>query len=316
MLGSGDDAYAEVRRLGKELSNWGRWGSDDELGTLNLIDAQAVRRGAAVVRDGTAITLGLALGHDGPHTNELYGRFNPQHYMTAIGQSVPASPFFHFSDDIVTMPLNAATQWDSLAHVFYDGQLYNGWPADTLTAEGGAGRAGIDRQAECAFATRGVLLDVARGRGVDRLGPGEAISADELDRAASAAGLRIQPGDVVLVRTGFLRTYTVDGDRPAYNGSAPGIGMSTLPWLRRHDVAAVASDTMALEVGPSEDGATICPVHLVAIRDIGMPLGEMFDLERLSIECERAGRWEFQLVAPPLPFTGGISSPLNPIAVL
>jgi kynurenine formamidase len=311
-----DAAYDEVRRLGKELSNWGRWGADDELGTLNLIDAAAVRRGAAAVRDGVAVSLALELGHGGPHTNELYGRFNPQHYMTAIGQAVPVSPTFHFSDDIVTMPLNAATQWDSLAHVYYDGQLYNGFPAHTLNAEVGATRAGIDRQAACGFATRGVLLDVARARGVDRLGPGEAIGADELDSIAVEAGVIVEPGDIVLVRTGFIRTFTVDGDRRAYNGSAPGPGMSILAWLHAHDVAAVATDTMAFEVGPSEDGATICPVHLVAIRDLGMPLGEMFDLERLSVECDRAGRWQFQLVAPPLPFTGGISSPLNPIAIL
>jgi kynurenine formamidase len=310
------DAYAEVRRLGRELSNWGRWGDDDELGTLNLVDEAAIRRGAACVREGVGFSLALPLGAEGPHTNRDVGRFNPHHYMTAVGTSVPASPFFHFSDDVVVLPLNAATQWDSLAHVHYEGLLYNGRPAaDVLTIDG-ALRNGIDRAAAHPFATRAVLVDVARARGVQRLAPETAIDGDDIDAVLAATGTEVAPGDVLLVRTGHLRTFTVDGDREAYNGPSPGLGLGAVRWLRDHDVAAVATDTVTVEVTPSEDGATICPLHLVAIRDMGLLLGEMWDLEALAAHCAAAGRWEMQLVAPPLPFVGGISSPLNPLALL
>lgn len=308
--------YDEVCRLGRELSNWGRWGDDDEIGTLNLVDAAAIRRGAACVRDGVGFSLALPLGEGGPHTNAIPGRFNPHHYMTAIGLSVPASPFFHFSDDVVVLPLNAATQWDSLAHVHYEGRLYNGRLADEVLSVGGASRNGIDKQARHPFATRGVLVDVARSRGVDRLEPGTAVQPDEVDAVLSATGTAVEPGDVLLVRTGHMRTFLVDDDREAFNGPAPGLGLAMAPWLRAHDVAAVAADNVMVEVTPSEDGSTICPLHLVTIRDMGLLLGEMFDLEALASACAAAGRWEFQFVAPPLPFTGGISSPLNPLALL
>ena len=312
---SPDDGYDEVRRLGQELSNWGRWGDDDEIGTLNLVDADAIRRGAACVRDGVGFSLALPLGEGGPHTNSLPGRFNPHHYMTAIGLAVPGSPFFHFSDDVVVLPLNAATQWDSLAHVHYEGHLYNGRPAAEVLTTEGASRNGIDKQARHPFATRGVLVDVARARGVDRLEPGTPVGPDDVDAALSAAGTTVHPGDVLLVRTGHMRTFLVDDDRAAYNGSAPGLGLAMAPWLRAHDVAAVAADNVMVEATPSEDGRTICPLHLVAIRDMGLLLGEMFDLEALSAHCAATGRWDFQFVAPPLPFTGGISSPLNPLAL-
>jgi kynurenine formamidase len=311
-----DPAYDEVRRLGKELSNWGRWGADDEIGTLNLVDAAAIQRGAACVRDGAGFTLALPLGEGGPHTNEIPGRFNPHHYMTAIGMSVPASPFFHFSDDVVVLPLNAATQWDSLAHVHYEGLLYNGVPAGEALSVTGAARNGIDKQARHPFATRGVLVDVARSRGVDRLAPDVAIGPDEVDAILGSTGTAVHPGDVLLVRTGHMRTFLVDGDRVALNGPAPGLGLAMAPWLRAHDVAAVASDNVMVEITPSEDGSTICPLHLVTIRDMGLLLGEFFVLDDLADACAAAGRWEFQFVAPPLPFTGGISSPLNPLALL
>jgi kynurenine formamidase len=309
--------YAEVIRLGKELSNWGRWGDDDELGTLNLIDADALRRGAACVQEGVGFSLALPLGEGGPHTNTIPGRFNPHHYMTAIGLSVPQSPFFCFSDDVSVLPLNAATQWDSLAHVHYDGHLYNGRPAASSLNETGALHNGIDRQATHPLATRGVLVDIPRHRGIDRLGPSEAVPAAEIDSVLAATGTSVLPGDVLLVRTGFITTFTVDGDRATFNGPSPGLSFDCVTWLRQHDVAAVATDTVQVEVTPSEDGSsTICPLHLVAIRDMGLLLGEMWDLEALAAHCAATGRWECQVIAQPLPFTGGISSPLNPVAIV
>jgi kynurenine formamidase len=309
------DAYDSVREVAKEVSNWGRWGSDDELGTLNLITPDAVKRGAAAARTGKAFTLGVTLGADGPQTGTIPGRFNPHHFMTAIGTPFGDPPVFQFNDDVVVMPLQAATQWDSLAHVEYDGKLYNGFPSAESISTFGAFRNGIDKQAERPYAARGILLDAARLHKQDRLTSGTVITADDLDSMLDAAKLTVEPGDVVLIRTGHINTWKVDGDRMGFNFGAPGIGIDVVRWLRARDVAAVASDTTLVEVMPAEDPNLICPVHLLTIRDMGMPLGEIFDLEALAADCADDGVHEFQFVAQPLKVAQGVGSPINPIAI-
>lgn len=312
------DPYSAVREVAEQVSNWGRWGDADELGTLNLISSDAVRRGASTVRAGRAITMGTTFGADGPQTGTIPGRFNPHHYMTAVSTAYgdPPDPRgFHFNDDVVVMPLQAATQWDSLAHVHYDGKLYNGFSSDEFITSHGAHRDGIDKQAAVAYATRGILLDIARLQGVDKMVSGTVITPADLDAALDAARLTVQPGDVILLRTGHIKTWQHDGDRMGYNFGAPGIGIDVVKWLRDRDVAAIASDTTLVEVMPAEDPQLICPVHLLAIRDMGMPLGEIFDLEALGADCADDGIYEFQFVAQPLKVAEGIGSPVNPVAI-
>ncbi|MGD9999343.1 MAG: cyclase family protein [Ilumatobacteraceae bacterium] len=312
------DLYGAVREVAAQVSNWGRWGDADELGTLNLITTDAVRRGAATVRTGKSFTMGVTFGADGPQTGTIPGRFNPQHYMTAVSTSYgdPPDPRgFHFNDDVIVMPLQAATQWDSLAHVHYDGQLYNGFPVAESINSWGAHHDGIDKQAEQAYATRGILIDAARLRGVDKLTSGDVITPAMLDEALDHAKLRVEAGDVVLIRTGHINTWKVDGDRMGFNFGAPGIGIDAVHWLHQHDVAAIASDTTLVEVMPAEDPRLICPVHLLTIRDMGMPLGEIFDLEALAADCADDGVYEFQFVAQPLKVAQGVGSPINPIAL-
>jgi kynurenine formamidase len=308
-------AYDIVRKMGKELSNWGRWGPEDECGTLNLIDAAAIQRGVACGRAGRSFTLGLALGADGPQTGTIPGRFNPQHYMTAIGTGWGEEPGFFYSDDVLSLPLQAATQWDSLAHVHYDGLLYNGFVASEVLSEHGAIRNGIDKQAERAYVTRGVLLDIARAKGLDRLAPGTVITSADLAAAARRQDVSVLPGDVLLLRTGHLNVFLEDQDRLVYNFQSPGLGLEAMPWIRERDVAAVCADTTTVEVMPGEDPLVVSPVHLVAIRDMGMPLGEIFFLEELAADCERDGVWDFLFCAQPLKVTAGIGSPINPVAV-
>jgi kynurenine formamidase len=238
--------------------------------------------------------------------------------MTAVSTAYgdPPDPRgFHFNDDVVVMPLQAATQWDSLAHVHYDGHLYNGFPVDQCINSWGAHRDGIDKQADHAYATRAVLLDIARLQGVDRVPSGQVITPDLLDAALDAAGLTVSAGDVVLIRTGHIDTWKVDGDRMGFNFGAPGIGLDAVRWLRRHDVAAVASDTTLVEVMPAEDPRMICPVHLLTIRDMGMPLGEIFDFDALAADCADDGVYEMQFVAQPLKVAQGVGSPVNPVAL-
>ncbi|TMA38851.1 MAG: cyclase family protein [Deltaproteobacteria bacterium] len=300
-----------LRTLARKVSNWGRWGPDDEVGTFNFITPEVVRRAAACVKRGDVFSLGLPLDSEGPQLGRQ-GRMNPIHLMSAVEGRVGEGDF-RYSDDIVVMPLQCATQWDSLAHVYYDGQLYNGFPATTITAAGAA-RNAIDRLGP-GIVSRGVLLDVARLWGVDRVGPGVAIKPADLEAAERAAGVRVETGDVLLVRTGHLGVFKLDRDREGYLRRTPGLGMACVEWLHARQVAAVATDTVAVEVIPWEDPALPLPVHLLCIRDVGLTLGEMFDLDELAAACARDGVWEFLFSAPPLKVTGGVGSPLNPLAV-
>ena len=305
---------ADFVELADRVRNWGRWGDDDEIGTLNLVDGEAVRRGAAAVRTGTRFSLAVRLDEHSPQIGSIPGRVNPLHAMVAINTEYQGSPDgFCTSDDIVTMGLQAATHWDALAHVSYGGRLYNGFPSSSITAEGGAVRCGISRVKS--LVSRGVLLDVARALGRERLEPGHGITPAELDAAVDAAGVALAPGDVVLVRTGNMQVFKAR-DRQTYTGGhQPGLTMATALWFHERDVAAVATDTVAFEVYPGARDDVLFPLHLLDLRDMGMTQGQNFDLEALAADCADDGRHEFLLEASPLPFTGACGSPVNPVAI-
>jgi kynurenine formamidase len=304
----------KFRELARKVSNWGRFGADDERGTLNFVTPDVVRRAAACVKRGAVFSLGLPFDTNGPQIGQG-GRVNPIHLMSATDGRLGADPEGpRYADDFVTMPLQCATQWDSLAHVFYGGQLYNGFPASTVGAAG-AVRNGIDKIASSGVVSRGVLLDLARARGVERLAPGQAITPADLEAAERQTGARVGTGDVLLLRTGHLAVFTRDGDRTAYMKQMPGLGVSCVEWLHAREVAAVATDTSAVEVIPFEEPGVALPVHALCIRDMGLTLGEMFVLDELAADCASDGVWEFLFSAPPLRVTGGVGSPLNPVAV-
>jgi kynurenine formamidase len=290
--------------LFKKVCNWGRWGSDDELGTLNLIDGEAVRRGAACVKYGITRSLALPLDSRGPQTGAIPGRVNPLRTMISVN-----SPW---SDDVVVMGLQAATHWDALAHMSHDGQLYNGFPASSTTAERGATRCGIHRVSS--MVTRGVLLDVAQAKGVDRLEPGYAITADDLDTALEGARTVLEPGDVVLVRTGQMQVLKAR-EREAYSYPSPGLGLDTPAWFFERDVAAVATDNFTFEVVPCQIDEPFIPVHILHLVSMGLTQGQNFDLEGLAEACASSGQYTFLLDASPQPFTGGCGSPVNPVVI-
>lgn len=303
----------KVRAIAGKVSNWGRWGADDQRGTLNFITPETVRRGAACVRRGVVFSLGLPFGAEGPQIGQG-GRVNPLHLMSAVhGSYGPDPEGFHYNDDVVVMPLQCATQWDSLAHVYYGNQLYNGFPAASVSAAG-AGKNSIDKVAD-GIASRAVLLDVARAAGLDRLPPGHPIKPAELEAAERKQGVQVERGDVLLVRTGHITVFTRDGDRVGYMRQMPGLSIDCAEWLHRREVAALATDTNAVEVIPFEDPTTPLPLHMLCIRDIGLTLGEMFDLEELARDCASDQVWEMFFSAPPLKVSGGVGSPLNPLAI-
>jgi kynurenine formamidase len=304
----------ELQALAAEVSNWGRWGDDDERGTVNLIDAAAVARGMAAVRTGERFSLAIRLDAEGPQLGNVPGRINPLHVMVAINTSYTGDPSdFCTSDDSMTLGLQAGTHWDALAHVSYEGRLYNGFDASTITPERGAARCGIHRIPH--VVTRAILLDVARACGMDPLPAGHPIREADLEAAVALAGVRPEPGDAVLVRTGQM-THLKARDRQTYTlGDHPGLTTGTIRWMRRHDVSAVATDTFTLEVYPCEDPAVLFPVHMIQLRDMGLLQGQNFDLEALAASCAADGVYEVLLVANPEPVTGGTGAPVNPVAV-
>jgi kynurenine formamidase len=158
-----------------------------------------------------------------------------------------------------------------------------------------------------------VLLDVARARGVDRLEGAHAVGADDLDAALELAGVRVEAGDVILLRTGHAQVLHA-GDKDAYGHPSPGPGIDAVPWFREHDVAAVATDNLTFEVFPCERADLFLPVHLLDLRDIGLTQGHNFDLEELAADCAGDRVYAFLLEASPQPFTGATGSPVNPVA--
>jgi kynurenine formamidase len=300
---------AEFHDLARRVSNWGRWGDDDERGTLNLITAEAVRRGAACVRTGKTLSLALPLDANGPQTGAIPGRENPRHTMVAVNMVLADD--FATSDDAVSMGLQAATHWDALAHVSYDRMLYNGFPASSVT-DAGAAHCGIDKVGP--IVTRGVLLDVARARGVERLDGGHAITAADLDAACELGRVRVEPGDVALVRTGQMALLEA-GDREAYASPSPGLSTQTVEWFWSHGVAAVATDNLTFEVLPCERPDVFLPVHLLHLRDMGLTQGQNWDLDALAADCADDGAYTFLLQATPEPFTNATGAPVVPVAV-
>ncbi|MGW2382805.1 cyclase family protein [Streptomyces sp. NPDC001658] len=304
---------AAFHEIAKRVNNWGRWGADDEIGTLNLITDEVVRRAAAEVRTGRRIPLALPLRQDGVQTGLIPGRINPLHAMTQINQEIFGPGTVACSDDAVTMGLQAATHWDALTHVSHSGLLYNGRPATTITAHTGAEFSGIDKARH--IVSRGVLLDVARALGTDRLDGSHAVTPEDLDAAEELAGTRVRAGDIVLVRTGQVRVYLAGG-REAYGHPSPGLSIRTPEWFHARDVAAVANDTLTFEIFPPEIEDLWLPVHALHLVEMGMLQGQNWNLEKLSTACGEVGRYSFLLSAMPEPFVGATGTPVAPVALL
>ncbi|MEY2419915.1 MAG: hypothetical protein QOG90_2595 [Actinomycetota bacterium] len=297
------------RALASKVNNWGRWGDDDELGTLNLITDDVRRRGAACVKTGKAFALAIPLSEDGPQLGFIAGRVNPARTMHMINEPSFGDPtMFCSSDDAVTMGLQAGTHWDSLAHVSYDGRLWNGFDPASIT-EAGASKGGIDKVGS--LVGRGVLLDVARAKGVDRLEPGYSVTGDDLDAATRTA---VEPGDIVLIRTGQMQLLHA-GDKNAYTHPSPGPSIHCVEWFRAHDIAAAATDTLVFEAFPGDNPDFLLPVHLLDIVEMGLTQGQNWDLEDLARDCADDGVYEFFLSATPEPFVQGLGSPVAPVAL-
>ncbi|MEW2575643.1 cyclase family protein [Streptomyces syringium] len=304
---------SEFHEIAKRVNNWGRWGAADEIGTLNLITGAVVRAAAATVTTGRRVPLALPLRQDGVQTGMIPGRVNPLHTMVAVNWEMFGPDTIATSDDTVTMGLQAGTHWDALPHVSHSGRIYNGRPADSITTHGRAAFSGIEKAG--AVLSRGVLLDVARARGAERLDGGHIVTPEDLDAAQELAGVTVRAGDIVLVRTGQIQHYLA-GDREAYAFPSPGLSIRTPEWFHARDVAAVANDTLTFEAFPPEFENLWLPVHALDLVEMGMLQGQNWNLEELSEACAEEKRYAFLLSATPEPFTGGTGAPVAPVAVL
>lgn len=281
------------------LSNWGRWGSEDQMGTLNLIAPEMVKSAAGLVKSGKVYSLSVPLEADGPQWPDRHKTWRTtQHFHFGGG--------FGVADDVITMHSHSGTHMDALCHVWYEHQMYNGYDAKELVNSDGALRNGIENVP--AIVGRGVLLDIAGWKGVKHLEQGEGITAEDLDACAASQGVAIKSGDIVLVNTGWMTIFETDRER--FNSGEPGLDMSTVAWLKAHDVAAVGADNHAvevIEVIPPEG----LPFHFATIRDLGLYLLENLKLQQLASERQ----YEFLFIAAPLQLTNAVGSPINPLAI-
>lgn len=313
-----------VRELAAECSNWGRWGSEDQAGTLNHISAGHVAAAARLVRDGKIISMCLPLDQDGPQIGR-FGRFNPIHLMFRDGNDAVTGTVvrdfyggrdMHIrgTDDMLILPLQSGTQWDSLAHIIFDGSLYNGFDPTWVSSKG-ALRNDITN-AKDRLVGRGVMLDLPRFHGRPWLEPGDIVTPADLDACAASQGVTVGEGDIVLVRTGQMAQCRDRGSWGDYaGGSAPGLGLECARWVHSHSIGALATDTWGAEVLPNQTPDVFQPFHCVALVSTGLLLGEIFDLEPLAADCAADGRYEFLFTGVPLPITGAVGSPVNPLAI-
>ena len=307
----------------EKYKNWGKWGPDDEIGTLNFTEPEDIIAAAQLIKKGKVISLALNFDSSGPQGAKTkypaMGRTNPIHTMLRTGTDAYSGVLdkrgIRAADDMVTMPLQCGTQWDGLGHVFYEDTMWNGYDVREVTSAG-AQKCGIEKTKN-KMVGRGILLDIPRTKGVERLDDGYGITCQDLDDAAKAHSIHVKRGDFVIVRTGQMEACQKAGSWDGYpGGDAPGFAFETLDWIKQNEIAAIASDTWGCEVRPNESEEGINqPWHWITIPIMGITMGEIFSLKEIADDCADDGVNEFMFVAPALPITGAVGSPINPLAI-
>jgi len=296
-------------RLFEKLKTWGRWGPDDQRGTLNFIGENEVKQAASLVRSGRQVSLGRPF-------DTVAGPDNGRpalHYMTHMGEQGAEEPSYYLDFVGIDFHGKSASHLDALPHIAYKGLLYNGKPVSEAISSKGSSFAPVSTLAGGVVA-RGVLVDAARARGVDWLEAPLALGADDLDAMVTTMKVDVRRGDAVLLRSGHMRRRQALGPWDPDLASV-GLATSAMEWLAQREVALLGGDGDS-DARPSPLAGINGPIHLLAINAMGMPLLDNLDLEALSEACAEAGTYEFLLVVAPLIVPGGTGSPVNPIAVL
>ena len=289
------------------MNNWGRWGDADEIGSINTIDAAALTRGLTAVKQHRVVSLAAPI--EAGRGYGSVGRPDPQHFMLRDGgdyaAGLPERAGFGFADDWIALPTHGVTHMDALSHVWKDGLMYNGYPSDKVTSRG-ASKLGIEKIPP--LVTRGVFVDFVPP-GIPWLEKTDRIGLNRLRDGLESTGIDLQPGDALLIRTGWIEAWRADEcDATAW----PGLDAECGAWLAQQDLSLLGGDNIGVEAFPSSDPSCQVPLHIELLRGHGLHLAELLDLETLA-QCKQAS---FLLSVAPLRLVGGIGSPIAPVAVL
>jgi kynurenine formamidase len=290
---------SDIDKMMADLSNWGRWGKDDQRGTLNLITPAKRKQAAGLVRQGISVSLAHDFSNEKAADNT-----RPLEFTMTLIEPVAMEELRIFYHGLTYAHM------DALCHARYKGKAYNGFDA-SLATEKGCARAGVEHLKE-GILSRGILIDVPRLKGVPYLDGGTPVLAADIEAWEKKAGVRIGAGDVVLIRTGRWAKRAASGPA-SLQGSSPGVHVSLLPILKARDAALLGTD-VGLDVTPSGVEEVVIPTHTVAIVGMGLLIVDNADLEALAETAARLNRWEFMFTAAPLPVNGATGSPLNAIA--
>lgn len=306
---TGTPTSDELARMAVELRNWGRWGAEDERGALNLITDEKRAQAAGLVAEGRSVSCARPL----PVAPAPENPTPVAHHMISGGDAVSAESRFGISRDYFAIAPHgmATTHLDALCHIFYEGKMYNGFDKSEVRTDG-AKRNSIMSGAD-GIVSRGVLLDIPPLRDAEFLEPGERVTVAELEGAEARQGVRVEAGDILLVRTGRDRRKESRGAGAPMDGLA-GLDAGCLPWVRQRDVALIGCDGVT-DAMPSGIEGWPMPFHQVAIPAMGIHLIDNMYLERLLAACVERDRWEFLFALAPLRLEGGTASPLNPLAI-
>jgi kynurenine formamidase len=301
--------------------NWGKWGPDDEVGGLNYLTSEEILKGVQTVRQGKVFTLMVHMGN--PGGDPVWpGRRGAEKLMvmdegTWEGETAPQFPGgLHYADDFVTAFLQGSTQYDALGHVWYDGEIYNGYSAKSTI--GGLNHASVLPIAEKGIVGRGVLIDMARHRGKPSLDKGETFDHRDLEAAAQAQGVTLDRRSILLIRTGFIEYFYTVSTAEFYDGfNEPGLTYSRelVEWFRDMEIPNLVTDTIANEVTYEPKSGAALPLHCALMRNLGVTFTEICRLDKLADDCAADGQWDFLYTAAPLKVVKGTGSPVNPVVI-
>jgi kynurenine formamidase len=301
--------------------NWGKWGPDDEVGSLNYLTSSGVLDACRKVRQGKVFTLQVPIGH--PKGDPVFpGRWEAKHcmvmdkgfYLAGKGPYQPGG--LEYADDIIVMFLQGSTQCDALGHAWYDDKLWNGY--DARTTIGGLERASILPVAERGVVGGGVLLDIARYLGKPHLEAGEIFDHEDLEACARQEGVEIAKGSILLVRTGWLGWFYEVGAKEFYRDfREPGLtySLELTRWFQEMEIPNLVTDTIANEATVHPESGVQLPLHAALMRNLGVLLTEVAWLDDLAADCAVDGQYQFLYVAAPLKVVGGSGAPVNPIVL-
>ena len=306
----------EVLGYFPKCSNWGKWGPDDEIGAANFITPEKRKQAVALVKEGVTVSLSRPLSRENS-PDSMGGAMI--HHMLSSGEPWAGKKSEPGVQQAVSDWIGLGTHGyhithiDSLAHFFWDGKMYNGFPAESVTTTQGCTKEGIDLLKD-GVVSRGVLLDIPKLKGVKWLEPQTPVFPEDLDELEKTCGVRVESGDVLLIRTGWMRMRNEQGPANPTVVGWPGLNAACIPWLYERQVAMLGAD-VGNEMYPSGYPMFTWPVHQVGLVMMGMWLLDSADLEGLAQACERYKQWEFLLTIGPLRIPNGTGSPVNPIVI-